>query len=62
MSLFRFMQDRRGGVAPIFAIAIIPVFGLVGAAVELVVETLYSDAEGERSIWRWKPVTEGASA
>jgi Flp pilus assembly protein TadG len=28
------MQDRRGGVAPIFAIAIIPVFGLVGAAVD----------------------------
>ena len=34
MSLFRFMQDRRGGVAPMFALAIIPVFGLVGAAVD----------------------------
>jgi Flp pilus assembly protein TadG len=34
MPLFRFMQDRRGGVAPMFAIAIIPVFGLVGAAVD----------------------------
>jgi len=34
MSLFRFMKDRRGGVAPMFALAIIPVFGLVGAAVD----------------------------
>ena len=34
----------------------------VGATVELVVETLYSDDQGERSIWRWKPVTEGATA
>lgn len=34
----------------------------VGAAVELVVESLYSDEQGERSIWRWKPVNEGASA
>ena len=30
----------------------------VGAEVELVVEPLYSDESGERSIWRWKPVTE----
>ena len=30
----RFLQDRRGGVAPMFAIALIPVFGLVGAAVD----------------------------
>jgi len=30
----------------------------VGAEVELVVEPLYSDETGERSIWRWKPVTE----
>jgi uncharacterized OB-fold protein len=28
----------------------------VGAEVELVVETLYTDDSGERSIWRWKPV------
>ena len=28
----------------------------VGAEVEVVVETLYSDDTGERSIWRWKPV------
>jgi Flp pilus assembly protein TadG len=28
------MQDRRGGVAPMFALAIVPVFGLVGAAVD----------------------------
>jgi len=34
MSLFRFLKDRRGGVAPMFALAIIPVFGLVGAAVD----------------------------
>lgn len=34
MSLFRFMQDRRGGVAPMFALAIIPLIGLTGAAVD----------------------------
>src|SRR5262245_45684048 len=34
MLLSRFLQDRRGGVAPMFALAIIPVFGLVGAAVD----------------------------
>jgi len=34
MSLLRFLKDRRGGVAPMFAIAVIPVFGLVGAAVD----------------------------
>lgn len=34
MSLLRFLQDRRGGVAPMFALAIVPVFGLVGAAVD----------------------------
>ena len=34
MLLSRFVQDRRGGVAPMFALAIIPVFGLVGAAVD----------------------------
>ena len=34
----------------------------VGREVELVVETLYVDQTGERTIWRWKPVTEGASA
>lgn len=30
----------------------------VGAEVELVVEPLYADETGERTIWRWKPVTE----
>lgn len=30
----------------------------VGAEAELVVETLYADETGERTIWRWKPVTE----
>ncbi|GEP36074.1 hypothetical protein NSZ01_38420 [Nocardioides szechwanensis] len=30
----------------------------VGDEAELVVETLYTDETGERSIWRWKPVTE----
>lgn len=34
MLLSRFMRDRRGSVAPIFAIAVIPVLGLVGAAVD----------------------------
>lgn len=29
----------------------------VGDDVELVVETLYADETGERTIWRWKPVT-----
>ena len=30
----------------------------VGAEVELVVETLYADDSGDRTIWRWKPVVE----
>ena len=30
----------------------------VGGEVELVVETLYTDDSGDRTIWRWKPVTE----
>jgi uncharacterized OB-fold protein len=30
----------------------------VGDEAELVVETLYTDDTGERTIWRWKPVTE----
>ena len=34
MSLFHFLRDRRGGVAPMFAFAIVPVLGLVGAAVD----------------------------
>jgi len=34
MWLSRFLQDRRGNVAPIFAIAVIPIIGLVGAAVD----------------------------
>jgi uncharacterized OB-fold protein len=29
----------------------------VGTEVELVVETLHTDETGERTIWRWKPVT-----
>lgn len=29
----------------------------VGDEVELVVETLYADETGERTIWRWQPVT-----
>lgn len=28
----------------------------VGDEMELVVETLYTDEEGERTTWRWKPV------
>jgi Flp pilus assembly protein TadG len=34
MLLPRFLQDRRGGVAPMFALAVIPIVGLVGAAVD----------------------------
>ena len=30
----------------------------VGAEVELVVETLYTDESGARTVWRWKPVVE----
>jgi uncharacterized OB-fold protein len=30
----------------------------VGSEVEVVVETLYTDDSGERTIWRWKPVVE----
>jgi uncharacterized OB-fold protein len=30
----------------------------VGAEAELVVETLYADESGDRTIWRWKPVSE----
>ena len=31
---FRFVADQRGGVAPMFALAIVPIIGLVGAAVD----------------------------
>src|SRR5215207_7955283 len=34
MFLRSFLRDRRAGVAPMFALAIIPVIGLVGAAVD----------------------------
>jgi uncharacterized OB-fold protein len=30
----------------------------VGDEVELVVETLFSDAEGDKLVWRWRPVEE----
>jgi uncharacterized OB-fold protein len=30
----------------------------VGSEVELVVEKLYTDDSGERTIWRWKPTSE----
>ena len=30
----------------------------VGNEAELVVETLYADDEGDRTVWRWKPVVE----
>jgi Flp pilus assembly protein TadG len=43
MLLHRFLQDRRGGVAPMFALAVIPVIGLVGAAVD------YSRANSTRA-------------
>jgi Flp pilus assembly protein TadG len=41
--LSRFFADQRGGVAPIFAIAIVPIIGLAGAAVD------YSRAASARS-------------
>jgi uncharacterized OB-fold protein len=31
----------------------------VGAEVELVVETLYADDTGERTVWRWLPLNSG---
>ena len=34
MLLSRFMQDCRGGVAPMFALALLPLIGLTGAAVD----------------------------
>src|SRR3989440_8207848 len=34
MLFSRFLRDRRGSIAPMFAIAVIPVIGLVGAAVD----------------------------
>src|ERR1044072_4945299 len=34
MLVSSFLKDRRGGVVPMFGLAIIPVFGLVGAAVD----------------------------
>ena len=34
MLLNRFRKDRRGAVAPMFALAIVPIFGFVGAAVD----------------------------
>jgi len=34
MLLSRFMKDRRGGVAPMFALALLPIVGLTGAAVD----------------------------
>jgi Flp pilus assembly protein TadG len=34
MMLRHFFKDRRGGVTPMFALAIIPVFGLIGAAID----------------------------
>ncbi|HET7681948.1 MAG TPA: TadE/TadG family type IV pilus assembly protein [Xanthobacteraceae bacterium] len=34
MLLARFFQDRRGGIAPLLALAIVPIVGLVGAGVD----------------------------
>lgn len=33
----------------------------VGAEVELVVEPLYADESGERTVWRWRPVEPAAA-
>ena len=35
---------------------------VVGSEVELVVETLYVDAEGDRTIWRWLPAGAGSAS
>ena len=43
MTLLQFLRDRRASVAPMFALAIIPIFGLIGAAVD------YSRANSVRS-------------
>jgi Flp pilus assembly protein TadG len=43
MLLPRFLKDRRGGVAPMFALAIVPVVGLVGASID------YSRANAART-------------
>ncbi|TMJ04268.1 MAG: VWA domain-containing protein [Alphaproteobacteria bacterium] len=43
MFFSRFWQDRRGSVAPMFAIAVIPVIGLTGAAID------YSRANSART-------------
>jgi len=42
-SLQHFLQDRRGGITPMFALAILPVVGLTGAAID------YSRANSVRS-------------
>ncbi|WP_420429209.1 Zn-ribbon domain-containing OB-fold protein [Algiphilus sp.] len=34
----------------------------VGMPMELIVETLFSDEDGDALVWKWKPVAEGASA
>ena len=39
----RFLKDRRGGVAPMLAIAAVPLFGMVGAAID------YSRANAARA-------------
>ena len=43
MSIAHFLQDRRGAIAPIFAIALIPMIGLTGAAMD------YSRANSDRT-------------
>src|ERR1044072_5745340 len=40
---FRFFADQRGGVAPIFALGLVPMMGLAGAAID------YSRANAARS-------------
>ena len=34
MVLRRFLKDRRGNVAPMFALAVLPIIGLTGAAID----------------------------
>src|SRR5947208_509023 len=34
MLLPRFLKDRRGGVAPMFALTLVPIVGFIGAAID----------------------------
>ena len=50
MLLQRFLKDRRGGVAPIFALAVVPVIGFIGAAVDDYFRAF--DTSTGREVWK----------